>query len=74
MTFDLTPEGGDYMVDGQIIDQPIANPHAPGKDVEQPQVRQSRPWRALWHYSAKRAVRDNKTLTAPRQRNLFAAV
>lgn len=63
---------GDYMVDGQIIDQPIPNPNQGGKDTENPSERALVSWRAIWAYSAKRAARDNKTLTAQRNRALDA--
>ena len=60
---------GDYMADGHIIDQPIPNPNQTGNNT---QNTKSGSWRAIWQYSAKRAARDNKTLTAQRNRALDA--
>jgi hypothetical protein len=66
---------GDAFVDGQVIDTvtPKIGANAdndPLKRVEpvwDPSVHPSS-WRAVWAYSRKRAVRDNKTLTAQENR------
>lgn len=67
---------GDYMQDGQIIDQVIPNPNRKTYESSLEQVSSAQmgqeSWRALWAYSAKRAARDNKTLTAQQRRAIDA--
>src|SRR5205814_2940926 len=66
---------GDAFADGQVIDTltPRTGPNRDndpalkGRTVWNPQQHSSS-WRAVWAYSAKRAVRDNKTLTAQENR------
>ena len=63
---------GDYMQDGHIIDQMIPNPNRTTHESSLKQVSRAQmgqeSWRALWAYSAKRAARDNTTLTAQQRR------
>jgi hypothetical protein len=66
---------GDAFTDGQVID--TLTPKV-GKNAENDPALRSEPvwdpathtssWRAVWAYSTKRAVRDNKTLTAQENR------
>jgi hypothetical protein len=65
---------GDAFADGQVID--TVTPRA-GRRSENDQAQRSEPvwgpdhtrsWRAVWAYSAKRAARDNRTLTAQENR------
>ncbi|RRC95738.1 IS1634 family transposase [Schaalia canis] len=67
---------GDYMQDGQIIGQVIPNPNRKTYESSLEQVSSAQmgqeSWRALWQYSAKRAARDNKTLTAQQRRAIDA--
>lgn len=67
---------GDAFVDGQVIDT-ITPRHGRAKaGVSDPMVKaepiwtpaHESSWRAVWAYSAKRAVRDNRTLTLQEQR------
>ena len=64
---------GDAFVDGQVIDtitpkdqrgmtSNTSDPKVKAEPVWDPQTH-PRSWRAVWAYSTKRAVRDNKTLT-----------
>ena len=64
---------GDAFVDGQVIDtitpkdqrgvtSNASDPKVKAEPVWNPE-QHSRSWRAVWAYSTKRAVRDNKTLT-----------
>ena len=64
---------GDAFTDGQVIDtitprdqrgktSSASDPNAKAEPVWDPELHQ-RSWRAVWAYSTKRAVRDNKTLT-----------
>src|SRR4051812_28750130 len=64
---------GDAFVDGQLIDtitpkdqrgmtSNASDPKVKAEPVWDPQTH-PRSWRAVWAYSTKRAVRDNKTLT-----------
>lgn len=66
---------GDAFTDGQIIDTITA--HSAAHDQNDPAVRaepvwdpatHDASWRAVWAYSAKRAARDGKTLTAQENR------
>jgi transposase len=66
---------GDAFTDGQIIDTITA--HSAAHPPNDPAVRaepvwdrgeHAASWRAVWAYSAKRAARDNKTLTAQENR------
>lgn len=67
---------GDAFTDGQIVD--TLTPKHGGKAGENDVNRRDEPvwvptaypksWRAVWAYSAKRAARDNKTLTAQENR------
>jgi hypothetical protein len=66
---------GDAFTDGQIIDTITA--HSAAHPQNSPAVRaepvwdpgtHDASWRAVWAYSAKRAARDNKTLTAQENR------
>jgi hypothetical protein len=66
---------GDAFTDGQLID--TLTPKT-GPNTDNDQLKRAEPvwdpaahptsWRALWAYSTKRAVRDNKTLTAQENR------
>jgi hypothetical protein len=66
---------GDVFTDGQVID--TITPRT-GRTSENNQARRAEPvwdpdqharsWRAVWAYSAKRAARDNRTLTAQENR------
>ena len=66
---------GDAFADGQVID--TITPRA-GRNRENDQALRAEPvwspakhpgsWRAVWAYSAKRAARDNRTLTAQENR------
>lgn len=66
---------GDAFEDGQVVD--TLTPKA-GKNKDNPTSLRAEPvwdpdahpgsWRAIWAYSAKRAARDNKTLTAQENR------
>ncbi|MCG8656820.1 IS1634 family transposase [Yimella sp. NH-Cas1] len=69
---------GDAFVDGQVIDtitprtattaaRAVNDPMLKAEPVWDPSVH-SRSWRAVWAYSAKRAVRDAKTLTLQENR------
>jgi transposase len=75
---------GDAFVDGQVIDtitprdsrgKPrdgrVSDPRVKAEPVWDPRLHPGS-WRAVWAYSTKRAVRDNKTLTA--QENKARAV
>ncbi len=63
---------GDAFTDGQVIDtitprtghqvDAVSNPKVKAEPVWGPEQHPGS-WRAVWAYSAKRAVRDNKTLT-----------
>ena len=66
---------GDAFTDGQVIDTITA--HSAAHPQNDPAVRaepvwdpatHDASWRAVWAYSAKRAARDNKTLTAQENR------
>jgi hypothetical protein len=66
---------GDAFTDGQVIDTLTA--HSAAHPENDPAVRaepvwdpteHTASWRAVWAYSAKRAARDNKTLTAQENR------
>jgi hypothetical protein len=66
---------GDAFTDGQIIDTITA--HSAARPENDPAVRaepvwdpaeHTASWRAVWAYSAKRAARDGKTLTAQENR------
>jgi hypothetical protein len=70
---------GDAFTDGQVIDTttPRTTPRGGGHGDNDPAVRAEpvwdpaihpRSWRAVWAYSAKRAARDGKTLTAQENR------
>ncbi|WP_062521702.1 IS1634 family transposase [Demequina silvatica] len=69
---------GDAFVDGQVIDTITPRTgHARKDGASNPLVKaepiwnadhHERSWRAVWAYSAKRAVRDNRTLTLQEQR------
>ena len=66
---------GDAFIDGQVID--TLTPKI-GANTDNDPLKRAEPvwdpdahptsWRAVWAYSAKRAVRDNKTLTAQENR------
>ncbi len=67
---------GDAFTDGQIIDtltprtaraRKENDPAVKGEPVWDPKMHE-RSWRAIWAYSAKRAARDGKTLTAQENR------
>ncbi len=67
---------GDAFTDGQIIDtltprtaraRKENDPQVKGEPVWDPQTHE-RSWRAIWAYSAKRAARDGRTLTAQENR------
>ena len=68
---------GDAFIDGQVIDTitpknqrgTIENrPEGQGRTGLGPRSSIRRSWRAVWAYSTKRAVRDNKTLTLQENR------
>ncbi|PKQ17508.1 MAG: IS1634 family transposase, partial [Actinobacteria bacterium HGW-Actinobacteria-8] len=66
---------GDYFVDGQIVDT-VTPRHRGTKHTNDAMVKaepvwanaHEHTWRAIWAYSAKRAARDNRTLTLQEQR------
>ena len=66
---------GDAFVDGQVIDtitpksrfRSENDPALKAEPAWDPHVH-TRSWRAIWAYSARRAARDNKTLTAQENR------
>jgi hypothetical protein len=70
---------GDFFTDGQIVD--TLTPKI-GQNLDNDPCLRAEPvwdrdtypgsWRALWHYSAKRFARDNRTLTAQENRAMRA--
>jgi len=66
---------GDAFTDGQVIDTvtPKTGPNADNNKLKRAEpvweaVTHPASWRAVWAYSTRRAVRDNKTLTAQENR------